>query len=187
MQLETQRLILRPPSMLDAPRIRELAGDYEVAKGTLNIPHPYPEGAAEAFIDGVRSAWEKLSDCSFAAIRKADQALVGMIGLHMQEEHKRAELGYWIGVAYWKQGYATEAARCVLDWGFQTLGLNRIHAHHFAGNPASGRVMQKIGMKYEGVLRQHLFRFGEAHDVVCYAILRSEWETMQSTGKGDSR
>jgi RimJ/RimL family protein N-acetyltransferase len=73
----------------------------------------------------------------------------------------------------------------VLDWGFQALGLNRIHAYHFAGNHASGRVMQKIGMKHEGTLRQHLYRFGEAHDVVCYGILHSEWKAMQATDDSD--
>jgi RimJ/RimL family protein N-acetyltransferase len=97
----------------------------------------------------------------------------------MREEHKRAELGYWIGVPYWNHGYASEAARRVVNWGFQYLGLNRIYAQHFADNPASGRVMQKIGMQYEGTLRQPFIRLGEARDSVCYGILKDEWETMQ--------
>src|SRR5690606_22707530 len=109
-------------------------------------------------------------------VSKADDALFGMVGLHMGEEHKGAEVGYWIGVLYWKLGYATEAAQRVLDWGFQMLGLNRINGQLFAGNPASGRVMQKIGMKYEGTLRQHFIRFDEFRDSVCYGILREEWE-----------
>lgn len=176
MELETERLILRPPTLLDAPRIRELAGEYKVAVTTLNIPHPYTEAAAKAFVEAVQNAWQKLTGCTFAVVSKKDDVLIGMVGLHMREEHKRAELGYWIGVPYWKQGYATEAAQRVLDWGFQTLGLNRIHAQHFAGNPASGRVMQKIGMKYEGTLRQHFIRFDEFRDSVCYGILREEWE-----------
>jgi RimJ/RimL family protein N-acetyltransferase len=84
-----------------------------------------------------------------------------------------------IGVPYWNQGYATEAAQHAVDWGFQQLGLNRIYAQHFGSNPASGRVMQKMGMKYEGTLRQHYIRFGEVQDAVCYGILRDEWQAKQ--------
>jgi RimJ/RimL family protein N-acetyltransferase len=118
--------------------------------------------------------------CTFALVRKADQNFIGMIGLHVREDHKRGEVGYWIGLPYWNQGYATEAAQRIVDFGFGQIGLNRIHAQHFASNPASGRVMQKIGMKHEGVLRQHFIRFDETRDAVCYGILRDEWENQQT-------
>ena len=179
MQLETERLILRPPSLLDVPRCCELGGEFEVAKGTLTMPHPYTEEAAAAFIDSTKLGWEKLSPCIFAIVHKDAQALIGMIGVHTRAEHKHADLGYWIGIPYWNQGYATEAAQRAVDWGFQQLGLNRLYAEHFGTNPASGRVMQKIGMKYEGTLRQHYIRFGEVQDAVIYGILRSEWEAAQ--------
>ena len=87
----------------------------------------------------------------------------------------RAELGYWIGKPYWGQGYCTEAARATLDFGFEQLGLNRIFAHHFARNPASGRVMQKIGMTREGRLRQHVKKWDAFEDLELYGILKDHW------------
>jgi RimJ/RimL family protein N-acetyltransferase len=181
MQFETERLILRRPSMLDAPRIQQLAGQYEVAATTLNIPHPYPDGAALEYLDSVTMGWETLSAFTFAVVQKNTQQFIGSISLRPQKEHKRAELGYWIGIPYWNQGYATEAAQRVIGFGFQHLGLNRIHANHFSNNPASGRVMQKIGMRYEGTLRQHYLRFGEARDILVYGILRTEWDDLRAT------
>jgi RimJ/RimL family protein N-acetyltransferase len=181
MQLETERLILRPPSTLDAPRMSGLGGEYEVARGTLTMPHPYTEADASDFIDSTKVGWEKLSPCIFAIIHKAEQALIGMIGVHTRAEHKHADLGYWIGIPYWNQGYATEAARGTIDWCFEQLGLNRVYAEHFGSNPASGKVMQKIGMTYEGTLRQHYIRFGAVQDVLIYSILRSEWAARQKS------
>ena len=182
MQLETERLILRRPAMCDAVRIQELAGQYEVAANTFNIPHPYPDGAAVRFLDSVTMAWENLSGFTFAIDLKTEQQLIGMVSLRPEKEQQRAELGYWIGLPYWSQGYTTEAARSVLAFGFEQLKLNRIYASHFPNNPASGRVMQKIGMTYEGTLRQHVMRFGQPRDLVFYGLLRSEWKAMQADG-----
>ncbi|HSL71791.1 MAG TPA: GNAT family protein, partial [Longimicrobiales bacterium] len=100
---------------------------------------------------------------------------LGAVGLRIEQLHRRAELGYWIGVPYWSQGYCTEAARAVLRFGFEALELNRIHASYLARNPASGRVMQKLGMQYEGQLRQHVRKWDVFEDIVTYAILQSEF------------
>ena len=100
---------------------------------------------------------------------------IGAIGLTISPRNQRAEMGYWLGVPYWNKGYATEAARAVLRFGFQELGLNRIYASYFPRNPASGRVMEKAGMRYEGTLRQHFVRWSEPEDLVYYSILKSEW------------
>jgi [ribosomal protein S5]-alanine N-acetyltransferase len=85
-------------------------------------------------------------------------------------------LGYWIGKPYWGRGFCTEAARAVLRYAFTELGLNRVHAYHFHHNPASGRVLQKIGMTHEGLLRQHVKKWGQFIDNELYSILRSEFE-----------
>ena len=98
--------------------------------------------------------------------------MIGAVGLRIEREDQRAELGYWIGRPYWNQGYCTEAARAVLDFGFEQLGLNRIYASHFTRNPASGRVMQKLGMTHEGRLRQHVRKWDAFEDVEVYAVLR---------------
>lgn len=173
-ELRTPRLLLRPFCPEDAPAVRHLAGAREVALNTLNVPHPYGEGAAESWIAGHREAWARGTEAVFAITRAGDGELVGAMGLRLQPEHAAAELGYWIGVPFWGNGYATEAARAVLAYGFGPLGLQRIYAHHFARNPASGRVLEKIGMREEGVLRQHVVKWGERQDLRCFGILRSE-------------
>jgi RimJ/RimL family protein N-acetyltransferase len=172
--LETDRLRLRPFRQSDAPDILRLVGDREVAATTLRIPHPYEEGMAEAWLAVQEEELEQGRGVHFAILRRSDEAFVGAIGLSLQSEHARAELGYWIGRPYWHQGYATEAAAAVIRYGFDVLGLNRILAHHMARNPASGRVMQKLGMQREGLLRQHVWKWGQFEDVVVYAILREE-------------
>jgi RimJ/RimL family protein N-acetyltransferase len=101
---------------------------------------------------------------------------MGTIGLNnIFQEYQRAELGYWIGKPYWRKGYCTEAAEAVLRYGFQVLGLNRVYATHMTRNPRSGRVMQKIGMKHEGQMRQAWKRWNKFEDVEMYAVLKSEY------------
>jgi [ribosomal protein S5]-alanine N-acetyltransferase len=103
--------------------------------------------------------------------------LVGSLGLRdIDLEHAQAEMGFWVTVECWGHGYATEAARAVLAHGFGKLNLNRIYAHHMVRNPASGRVLAKIGMIREGVLRQRIRKWGRFEDVVAMSVLRSEWE-----------
>ncbi len=169
----TKRLLLRPFALSDAPSVQRLAGDQDVASTTLTIPHPYEDGVAEAWIKTHLSNWEAKKVLTLAVTTDED-GLVGAIGLHLKMEHRRAELGYWIGVPFWNRGYATEAAGEVTSFGFDELGLNRIEAHHFTDNPASGTVMEKLGMKLEGVRRQHVVKGDELVDVAFYAVLRSD-------------
>jgi RimJ/RimL family protein N-acetyltransferase len=171
--LKTDRLILRPFRLADASDVQRLAGDRAVAATTLPIPHPYEDGMAE---DWIRSQKDKDSEIVFAITHAEESYLIGAIGLNVDNDFEHAELGYWIGKSYWRQGYATEAARAVLRYGFDMLSLHRIHSHHFAGNPASGRVMQKIGMTREGLLRQHIKKWDQYEDVVMYGILRNDFK-----------
>jgi len=103
-----------------------------------------------------------------------------MAGLTLSEAHNHGELGYWIGKPFWGRGYATEAAAAVLRFGFETLQLNRIHAAFMEHNPASGRVMEKIGMSHEGTLRQHMKKWDRFYDVIKYGILKSDYESSLS-------
>lgn len=179
--LRTKRLVLRPFTVEDAPTVQVLAGAREVASTTLTIPHPYEDGMAEAWIGGHAAAWESGERFTLAVATEPD-GVVGGMGLHLAPHHRRAELGYWIGVPYWNRGYATEAASAVVAFGFTELGLHRVVARHFPRNPASGRVLAKIGMTHEGTLRHHVVRWGEFEDLECFAILESEWRGAQSAG-----
>ncbi|HSA56907.1 MAG TPA: GNAT family protein [Gemmatimonadaceae bacterium] len=93
----------------------------------------------------------------------------------MTPEHRRGEPGYWIALECWGRGLATEASAAVLELGFATLGLNRPRAMHFTRNPASGRVMLKLGMRFEGIHRQYLVKNSRLEDVARYALLREDW------------
>ncbi len=176
MIFETERLILRPLELSDAPVIQELASHPDIAATTLNLPHPYPPGAAEAFIQSLIDNRDTSANRTFGIVRKADQQLMGNISVRPNQRHQHAELGYWIGVPYWNQGYTSEAARRVVAYCFAELGLHRVYAGYLSHNLASRRVMEKAGMIYEGTLRQHLERFGKFHDVGYCGILRAEWK-----------
>jgi len=171
--LKTGRLILRPFEPRDAPVVQRLAGERAVADTTLNIPHPYLDGMAEAWIGGHEEALARGESLTLAITEPAE-GVIGAISLALKGADRRAELGYWIAVSCWGRGYATEAARAVVQYGFTTLGLNRIEAIHLTRNPASGRVMEKIGMQCEGVHRQWVRKNGVFEDVSRYAILRED-------------
>jgi RimJ/RimL family protein N-acetyltransferase len=174
--LETKRLRMRPLRITDASRVRELAGDIRVAEMTALIPHPYPEIAAEEWVEKRTGG----TDQAFAVADLGTDVLVGAIGIHPEPNGLATEIGFWIGVPFWGRGYCTEAAREILRHCFEDLGFQRVYAGHFAGNDASGRVQQKIGMRPEGVQRWGVFRFGEPKDRVMYGIIRPDWEERQA-------
>jgi RimJ/RimL family protein N-acetyltransferase len=173
--LTTERLTLRPFVMDDAWDVERLAGMREIADTTLNIPHPYPVGAARAWIESHPPAWEAGRGVTFAIVETKTGKLVGAISLMIKPEHRRAELGYWIARERWNEGYATESSQRLLDFGFDLLGLHRIQARHFARNPASGQVMKKLGMQQEGIERDWAIKWDRFETLVVYSILESEW------------
>jgi RimJ/RimL family protein N-acetyltransferase len=174
--LQTERLILRGFQMDDAPAVNKYVSEKAIAATTLNIPHPYTLEMAEEWIGTHKEAFENGQAVRFAITLGESGNLLGAIGLEITAAHERAEIGYWIGKPHWGKGYCTEAALAVLQYGFDSLGLERIFATHFRKNPASGRVMQKAGMKHEGRLRHHIKKWGEFEDLEMYAILRSNVE-----------
>jgi len=175
--LETPRLLLRPFTIADAPTVQQLAGAHEIADTTLNIPHPYPDGAAEQWIAAHPAAFADGTSATFAIVLRAPNVLGGAISLRIEQRHQHAELGYWISVPYWNQGYTTEAATALLSYGFSVLQLHRIYARHLTRNPASGRVMQKLGMTFEGIQREHVINGTQFEDLACYGMLRREWSS----------
>lgn len=174
---ETKRLLIRSFKMSDGPRVKDLAGDSAIADTTLNIPHPYENGMAEEWISTHEVKFKAGEMVNSAIILKSIDTLIGAIGLlSINLRFKRAELGYWVAKEYWNQGYCTEAAKIMLEYGFQKLNLNKITATHITRNPSSGKVMEKIGMKKEGILREHVYKWSKYEDLVTYGILRKEWE-----------
>ena len=173
--LHTERLVLRPFTLADAADVQRLAGDRAIASTTGNIPHPYEDGMAEEWIGTHQESFESGQAVTFAIVRAQDDTLMGAISLVIGQQHRHAELGYWVGKPHWGNGYCTEAAQAVIDYGFRVLDLHRIYARHVARNPASGRVMVKTGMQYEGCMRQHVLKWDLYEDLKIYGILRSEY------------
>ena len=173
--IETPRLRLRPFGPADGPFVQRLAGVREIADTTLHIPHPYPDGAAETWINTHGERWAAREELVLAITLKDGDALIGAVNLAFEPLHDRAELGYWVGVPYWRRGFATEAAGGLVDFGFKVLGLNRVQAHHLARNSASGRVMLKLGLRREGASPRAAKKNGRYEDVVFYGLLRRDW------------
>ena len=173
--LLTERLLLRSFTLEDASDVQRLAGDRDVASTLTNMPHPYEDGMAEAWMHDCSEKFENGEALNFAITHRTDKHLIGGIGLRLDPKHENAELGYWIAKPYWNCGYATEAAKAVVAYGFEVLKLNRIHARRFKRNPASGRVLEKIGMQSEGCLRQHIKKWDNFEDLMVYGILKAEY------------
>ena len=172
--ITTKRLTLRPLFLSDADRVRLLAGNRKIADKMLNIPHPYRKGIAREWISTHQTKFEEGETVHFAIILKSDGELIGVIGLNINKDYNRAELGYWIGEEFWGRGYATEAAGAVIEYGFLELNLHKVTSSHFARNPASGKVMRKIGMKKEGFRKEHVIKWGKYEDLIDYAIFATE-------------
>jgi ribosomal-protein-alanine N-acetyltransferase len=172
--LHSERLILRSFRSSDSLSVERLAGAREVADTTLNIPHPYPPGAANAWIASQAVQWTKRKSTVYAMTLKATDELVGAISLGVSPAHAQAEIGYWTGVEYWNQGYCTEAGRVLVRFGFETLGLHRIEGRHLMRNPASGRVLTKLGMRLEGIHRDAIRKWERFEDIGHHAILATD-------------
>jgi RimJ/RimL family protein N-acetyltransferase len=174
--LKTDRLTLRPLRADDAPRIEELAGDARVALMTASIPHPYPPGAAEEFIHQIGRDVRSGRSLAWAIVPRDEAGLVGTIAFRIDRANRIGEIGYWIGVPFWGQGYASQAARAAMDHAFETLDLVEVEGCHLATNPASGRVMQKAGMRPAGTIRKALGRWDENTELAVYRLTREQWE-----------
>ena len=186
-ELRTARLLLRFHEQKDIPALVRLAGAREIAATTLNIPHPYTEEDARKFLAQSADGFLAGRSMSFAICKLPGSELCGGTGLDISETHRRAELGYWIAVPFWGMGYATEAARAMVEFGFTTLRLHKVHAHYFAENKASGRVLEKIGMRHEGRLRNHFQKWNRYIDVEVCGILSEEFrQAERARGSGSS-
>ena len=183
--LETSRLRLRPFSNSDTRRVVELANDKELSKNLRSVEYPYSPGDAEDWVSGLSDEWQQGKSAVFAVcLRQGEspQELVGAIGIVLDQQSNRGELGYWVGRKYWGQGIATEASQSMLDFAFGQLGLNKVVAECLVRNPASARVIEKVGMVQEGFLEKH-FRKNVADeycDVRVFGLLRAAWNGRES-------
>jgi RimJ/RimL family protein N-acetyltransferase len=166
MELDAKLCRLRPWRLDDLPSLVRHANDWEVAKNLRDVfPHPYTEDAGRGFLE---RCMRETADLMFAI--EANGEAVGGIGLHPGGDVARAsaELGYWLGRAHWGQGLATAALTALVEYAFAELPYCRLHAHAFADNRSSQRVLEKAGFAKEGVLPLAVLKAGRLHDMVLY-------------------
>lgn len=160
----------------DANDVYEACNDFEVVKTTLGLPWPYTKEIAKEWIKKHPQRENDGTSYEFAiCLKQTPNKVIGCVSLmDINQKAKRAEMGYWLNKKYWKQGIATEAAKFMLEFAFEQLGLHSVVARCFDINPASDRVMQKCGMTYVGTVRDHEFRFDKFYNVGYYEMLESD-------------
>jgi RimJ/RimL family protein N-acetyltransferase len=150
-----------------------LAGDRRVAENTARIPHPYAQGDAERF---VAEANRQSGGATFAIV--LDGAAIGACGIEVRPEG--VELGYWLGVPFWRRGYATEAARAVIDYAFGELGHEALQSGARVSNPASRRVLEKCGFQWTGVQLCRIRAINSAAPIDRFRLDRGLWASLKA-------
>ena len=168
--IETRRLLLRALKMSDTDDIFEYASDPEVSKHTFWDTHKSIEDTQRFISQQISS-----NSACWGIVHKEDKRVIGTCYLHsFDAKHGRAEIAFYLSRKYWGKGYATEAVRQVILFTFENWELNRIGGTCMSENVASGRVLEKVGMTFEGILRKHSYARDKFHDLVVYSILRDE-------------
>jgi RimJ/RimL family protein N-acetyltransferase len=175
--LETERLILRAPCLADVKAVSALANDRRIAENTLRIPHPYRLADAEAFVGAVNSGGPEVA--FLTTLR--DGTVAGACGIAMLDG-KTPEIGYWLGAPYWGQGFATEAARAVIDYAFTALGHEHLAAGARVSNPASRRVLEKCGFQWTGVGLYRIRAIASSAPIDRFRLDRGLWASLKSWG-----
>ena len=175
-EITGDRIVLRRLRLSDAGDFFELANNRGVSRWLAHMPYPYPKAAAVAFIRRSQRLWRAKKGFHFGIVEREGGRVIGCIGLGRYEnQHRCAQLGYWLGKPFWHRGLTTEAVGLILQFGFGPLRLYRIYADVFASNPASQNILKKCGFQQEGVRRQVLVRYGRRHDIINFGLLKPEY------------
>jgi RimJ/RimL family protein N-acetyltransferase len=172
--LETERLVLRRPALADVKAIARLANDRRIAQNTARIPHPYAVSDAETFVNFVT---QQPQDTNFLITR--DGEVLGGVGIDLCKS-TAPEIGYWLGVPFWGQGYATEAARAVIDYAFEEFGATELRAGARVVNSASRRVLEKCGFQWTSVELLKVLSLGCSVPVDRFRLDRGVWSSLKS-------
>jgi RimJ/RimL family protein N-acetyltransferase len=182
-RLETRRLWLRWPRLADVQAIVRLAGEKAVAEMTARIPHPYPPEDAERFVFHARKSNADGEGLQLAITPKGKpNCAIGMVGIGPSPEDGRSSLGYWLGTPYWGQGYATEAARALIDAFFAYGEEPELTAAARVINPGSRRVLEKCGFAYVGSGLSELKARGGFYPADHFRLDRRAWESLKTWG-----
>ena len=175
--LETKRLVLRAPRLEDAKAVAALANDRRIAENTARIPHPYKLSDAKNFIGGANKAERE----AVFLITACDGTIVGACSV-MTLERDTPELGYWLGVPYWGQGFATEALHAVIDYAFDEMRHDALYAGARVTNPASRRVLEKCGFQWTGVGLYRINSIKSSAPIDRFRLERGIWSALKGWG-----
>lgn len=179
--LETERLTLRRPTLADVKAIARLANDRRIAENTRRLPHPYSQDHAVEF---VRAMAEDRRETVF--LIENNHTPIGMVGIDHREQDA-PELGYWLGVDHWGQGFGTEAARGVIDFFFEEFDAEHLISGARVANPSSRNILEKCGFQWSGVELHRFEALGSSTPVDCFRLSRSVWSSLKSWGSSTRR
>ena len=179
--LETERLMLRRPTLADVRAIARLANDRRIAENTRRLPHPYSQDHAVEF---VRSIATEKREAVF--LIENNHAPIGMVGVDRRAP-ETPELGYWLGVEHWGQGFATEAARAVIDFTFEEFDAEHLISGARVANPASRNILEKCGFQWSGVELHRFEALGSSTPVDCFRLSRSVWASLKNWNNSTRR
>ena len=179
--LETERLVLRRPTLADVKSIAHLANDRRIADNTRRLPHPYtPEHAVE-FVGALAN---EIRNTHF--LIEHDGEAAGMVGVDWRRPDA-PELGYWLGVDFWGRGFGTEAARAVIDFTFEEFEIENLFSGARVANPASRNILEKCGFQWSGVELHRFEALGSSTPVDCFRLSRGVWASLKSWGASTKR
>jgi RimJ/RimL family protein N-acetyltransferase len=178
--LETERLTLRKPTLADVNAIARIADDRRIAENT-RLPHPYSQDHA---VDFVRHVASRQRETVF--LIEHSHTPIGMVGADWREE-ETPELGYWLGVDHWGQGFATEAARAVIDFTFEEFDIPLIRSGARVANPASRNILEKCSFQWCGVELHRFEALGSSSPVDCFRLTRGVWASLKTWGTSTRR
>jgi RimJ/RimL family protein N-acetyltransferase len=179
--LETERLMLRRPTLADVKAIARLANDRRIAENTRRLPHPYSPDHA---IEFVRATANDRPETVF--LIESNFVPIGMVGIDWREPDA-PELGYWLGVEYWGQGFGTEAARAVIDFTFEEFDIEQLIAGARVSNPSSRNILEKCGFQWSGVELHRFEALGSSTPVDRFRLSRSVWSSLKSWNNSTRR
>src|SRR5712675_1963377 len=172
--LETERLMLRQPTLADVKTIARLANDRRIAENARRLPHPYSQDHAIAFVRALAGDLRKT-----AFLIENQHRPIGMVGIDWRKPDA-PELGYWLGVDHWGQGFATEAARAAIDFFFEEFDAEHLMSGARVANPASRNILEKCGFQWSGVELHRFEALGSSTPVDCFRLSRSVWASLKN-------
>ena len=179
--LETERLMLRRPTLADVSAIARLANDRRIAENTRRLPHPYSQDHA---IELVRGTAEDNRGAVF--LIENNFVPIGIVGVNWHQPDA-PELGYWLGVEHWGQGFGTEAARAVIDFTFEEFDIEQLMSGARVTNPSSRNILEKCGFQWSGVELHRFEALGSSPPVDRFRLSRSVWSSLKNWGSSTRR